>query len=992
MGSFAGKCEIVEEKEDHRVPPGVNSGRTTVLPHSGLSVVDDKDLESPVLKLGYKGSLEDDINQLFESISIRTSAMLPSYQVGTSRNTSPLQRNALKKPVNPGPSRPPNPGTSEPATLKQALRDLCVSKASETAAMRRVPKNPSSPTGSEAGRMKNIYGSVLIESGSRPGIPEEEGKAVLVEILDDDRTSSSESISQQLHLLKIKSSIQNSPNRFNDGKSTLPQNRFRNQEQKTEIKRKDNDLHASSECCPEEDEFGPDKNFTSSTTSETKTVVGLKSVRRVRLLYANTPTSTIVNGRRVPKLTRTVPRAPKPVLRNKASVKKKIKQEVSPENVYDEVDGFYNPITKELLCHRCHFALKNAAKEEACTDSVVYSRGDEVMADDVDPSAKIPSLDETDKGFSSSCYENSLEISASSELNLDNVRGSLDMNSYFVDSTMETGEVSSAPVFVNNDDDEDDAEVLPRGLKYGEKNSNKDGEDVSLSLSCSGKEAEQKDTLFSSDQSVEIGSFSEKSVVTNPESPPEKRSLDETAIEEGNEKPAMTSKGEFSQGSKESIGYNSSSTSISEEEENDITRASFGNRPHMSKDVRWEAIQHVRTQHGSIGLRHFSLLKKLGCGDIGTVYLAELTGTNCLFAIKVMDNEFLERRSKMSRAQTERQILKMLDHPFLPTLYSHFTSDNLSCLVMECCPGGDLHVLRQKQPGRCFPEPAARFYVAEVLLALEYLHMLGVIYRDLKPENILVREDGHIMVTDFDLSLRCQVNPTLLKSTSPLHGNTMRISGSGTETSCIEPLCIQPSIRVPCFRPRLSTRTKKGKQRTRKLKKHDLIARFRSLPQLVAEPTDARSNSFVGTHEYLAPEIIKGEGHGAAVDWWTFGIFLYEILYGRTPFKGSTNEETLANVVLQNLKFPENPSVSFQAKDLIRGLLVKEPENRLGTEKGAAEIKRHPFFEGLNWALIRCAIPPELPDFYEYGSLNLEGKGNYLDCKAVGEHLEFELF
>lgn len=90
------------------------------------------------------------------------------------------------------------------------------------------------------------------------------------------------------------------------------------------------------------------------------------------------------------------------------------------------------------------------------------------------------------------------------------------------------------------------------------------------------------------------------------------------------------------------------------------------------------------------------------------MYLAELTGTNCLFAIKVMDNEFLARRKKMPRAQTEREILRMLDHPFLPTLYVQFTSDNLSCLVMEYCPGGDLHVLRQKQLGRVFPEPAAR--------------------------------------------------------------------------------------------------------------------------------------------------------------------------------------------------------------------------------------------------------------------------------------------
>ncbi|XP_018515275.2 serine/threonine-protein kinase KIPK1 isoform X1 [Brassica rapa] len=446
---------------------------------------------------------------------------------------------------------------------------------------------------------------------------------------------------------------------------------------------------------------------------------------------------------------------------------------------------------------------------------------------------------------------------------------------------------------------------------------------------------------------------------------------------------------DFSLSSKDSLGGDySRSTSMSEE--SNLTRFSCGNKPHMSMDVRWEAVKHAKLQYGSLGLRHFNLLKKLGCGDIGTVYLAELIGTNCLFAIKVMDNEFLARRKKSPRAQAERDILKMLDHPFLPTLYAQFTSDHLSCLVMEYCPGGDLHVLRQKQLGRCFPEPAARFYVAEILLALEYLHMLGVIYRDLKPENILVREDGHIMLTDFDLSLRCAVNPTLLRSTSPPGNDPARTSGPYNTSSCIQPFClIEPSCQASCFSPRLSS----NQQQVQKPKRA-----HQHLPQLVAEPTEARSNSFVGTHEYLAPEIIRGEGHGAAVDWWTFGVLLYELLYGKTPFKGHNNDETLANVVLQSLKFPDSPLVSFQAKDLIRGLLVKEPENRLGSEKGSAEIKRHPFFDGLNWALIRCAIPPELPDFYEFGggqeaAGSPEGNDNrYLKCKAIGDHLEFELF
>nr|BAJ85637.1 predicted protein [Hordeum vulgare subsp. vulgare]BAJ89679.1 predicted protein [Hordeum vulgare subsp. vulgare] len=448
-------------------------------------------------------------------------------------------------------------------------------------------------------------------------------------------------------------------------------------------------------------------------------------------------------------------------------------------------------------------------------------------------------------------------------------------------------------------------------------------------------------------------------------------------------------KGESSQSSKSSIGDYSTSTSISEDSYGSFS--ANGSRPHMSKDVRWEAMRRIAIQQGSLGLKNFKLLKQLGCGDIGTVYLAELVGSDCMFALKVMDIEYLISRKKMLRAQTEREILQMLDHPFLPTLYSYFTTDNLSCLVMEYCPGGDLHVLRQKQPTRCFSEAAARFYVAEVLLALEYLHMLGVIYRDLKPENILVREDGHIMLSDFDLSLRCSVNPMLVRCSSVGRDEPPRPSGPCAE-SCIDPLCIQPSwANSSCFTPRLVSSTPSRTRRAEPLKKP-------SLPQLVVEPTDARSNSFVGTHEYLAPEIIRGDGHGSSVDWWTLGIFLYELLYGKTPFRGPGNDETLTNVVSQGLKFPDSPAVSYQARDLIRGLLVKEPEHRLGSRKGAAEIKRHPFFQGLNWALIRWTAPPETPkSIVEASTLTVavarkKKEGKCLEFRMNGDDIEFELF
>lgn len=271
--------------------------------------------------------------------------------------------------------------------------------------------------------------------------------------------------------------------------------------------------------------------------------------------------------------------------------------------------------------------------------------------------------------------------------------------------------------------------------------------------------------------------------------------------------------------------------------------------------------------------------------------------------------------------------------------------------------------------------------------------MLGVVYRDLKPENVLVREDGHIMLSDFDLSLRCAVNPTLVKSSSPII--ELPKKSSPCSASCIDPFCLHPSWQVSCFGPRfLSTEAK-----TRKIKA-DLAAQVSPLTQLVVEPTNARSNSFVGTHEYLAPEIIKGEGHGSAVDWWTLGIFLYELLYGRTPFKGPGNEDTLANVVSQCLKFPASPTVSSHARDLIRRLLQKEPENRLGAMRGAAEIKQHPFFEGLNWALIRCSTPPEMPRSYDLTNvvvpdanrLNKERDKCQNELKNIGEDMEFHMF
>lgn len=469
-----------------------------------------------------------------------------------------------------------------------------------------------------------------------------------------------------------------------------------------------------------------------------------------------------------------------------------------------------------------------------------------------------------------------------------------------------------------------------------------------------------------------------------------------SSIEKSGESGEATNSCDFVESRKTSIYRGSTGSDISDESSSSSLSSAMY-KPHKANDIRWEAIQVVRSRDGMLEMKHFRLLRRLGCGDIGSVYLSELTGTKTYFAMKIMDKTALASRKKLLRAQTEREILQSLDHPFLPTLYSHFETEKFSCLVMEFCPGGDLHALRQRQPGKYFPEHAARFYVAEVLLSLEYLHMLGIIYRDLKPENVLVREDGHIMLSDFDLSLRCAVCPTLVRSSNT--SLETKNSGYCVQPACIEPTCVmQPDcIQPACFAPRFfSSKTKKEKKNK---PKNETCHQVSPLPELMAEPTNARSMSFVGTHEYLAPEIIKGEGHGSAVDWWTFGIFLYELLFGKTPFKGAGNRATLFNVVGQPLRFPESPSVSFAARDLIRGLLVKEPQHRLAYRRGATEVKQHPFFQSVNWALIRCTSPPDVPkqvvmdfptrtDVPKAPTTEVPG----VDVKPSGNYLEIDFF
>jgi serine/threonine protein kinase len=123
-------------------------------------------------------------------------------------------------------------------------------------------------------------------------------------------------------------------------------------------------------------------------------------------------------------------------------------------------------------------------------------------------------------------------------------------------------------------------------------------------------------------------------------------------------------------------------------------------------------------------------------------------------------------------------------------------------------------------------------------------------------------------------------------------------------------------------------------------------------PMLVAQP-EAMANSFVGTEEYLSPEVVSSAGHNGSVDWWSLGVFIYEMAYGVTPFKGPFRDATFKNVLDLPLQFPETPATSPELKALVKALLVKDPLQRLGSSGGAAEIKNHAFFDGIVWERIR---------------------------------------
>ncbi|CAN6891998.1 hypothetical protein Bca4012_092329 [Brassica carinata] len=344
-------------------------------------------------------------------------------------------------------------------------------------------------------------------------------------------------------------------------------------------------------------------------------------------------------------------------------------------------------------------------------------------------------------------------------------------------------------------------------------------------------------------------------------------------------------------GDKSSTGNVKESESVSEH----ASQGSAMTTPHFAQKER-------------TSIDDFEIIKPISRGAFGKVFLARKRTTGDFFAIKVLKKLDMIRKNDFERILEERNILITVRYPFVVRFFYSFTcSDNLY-LVMEYLNGGDLYSLLQKVG--CLDDDIARIYIAELVLALEYLHSLNIVHRDIKPDNLLIAHDGHIKLTDFGLSKIGLIN------------NTIDLSGPESDAS-----------------PRKSSR------HFQKSKEEERIR-----------------HSAVGTPDYLAPEILLGTEHGYAADWWSVGIILFELITGIPPFTAARPEIIFDNILNGKMPWPDVPGqMSYEAQDLINRFLVHEPEKRLGAN-GAAEVKSHPFFRGVDWenlAMQKAAFVPQ---------------------------------
>ncbi|KAL0223757.1 hypothetical protein P9112_003147 [Eukaryota sp. TZLM1-RC] len=274
-----------------------------------------------------------------------------------------------------------------------------------------------------------------------------------------------------------------------------------------------------------------------------------------------------------------------------------------------------------------------------------------------------------------------------------------------------------------------------------------------------------------------------------------------------------------------------------------------------------------RNHLGDVEENDFDIRRTIGTGSFASVKLAVHKPTGTFVAIKSMKKSLLIQMKQIQHVRNERSILHSIRHPFIVNLLGTYQDDIYVHVIMDFVNGGELfHYLRKQEK---FSLETTKFYAAQIVLALDYLHSHQICYRDLKPENLLLDHRGYLRICDFGF----------------------------------------------------------------------------------AKKVDDRTFTICGTPEYLAPEVIQNRGHSMAVDWWSLGILIYEMLAGFPPFSGETPYAIYSSILSNRLCFPRH----FDAitRDLIKRLLTHDKSRRLGNLRaGARDVMAHKFFRGVQWKQI----------------------------------------
>lgn len=294
----------------------------------------------------------------------------------------------------------------------------------------------------------------------------------------------------------------------------------------------------------------------------------------------------------------------------------------------------------------------------------------------------------------------------------------------------------------------------------------------------------------------------------------------------------------------------------------------------------------IKFEYTAINKRHygpedFEILRLLGKGTFGQVFQVKKKDTKRIYAMKVLSKKVIVKKKEIAHTIGERNILvrtATTESPFIVGLKFSFQTPADLYLVTDFMSGGELFWHLQKE-GR-FSEDRAKFYIAELVLALEHLHDNDIVYRDLKPENILLDANGHIALCDFGLS-------------------KANLSGNGT------------------------------------------------------------TNTFCGTTEYLAPEVLLDEsGYTKMVDFWSLGVLIFEMCCGWSPFYADNTQQMYKNIAFGKVRFPKEV-LSPEGRSFVKGLLNRNPKHRLGAVGDAKELREHEFFNDINWQNLReKRIPP----------------------------------